>query len=88
MSRLEISPKKKLVLRIPEDIHTTHIELYVHSAGVIEVDEVFFPEHDEETEEQPLQREQDARNEITRQLPDTFFETFSAHYGAYPTVST
>ena len=38
LSRLEISPKEKLILRIREDIPTTPIELHVQSAGVSEED--------------------------------------------------
>ena len=52
LSRLEICPKEKLVLRIREDIPTTPIELNVQSAGVTEEDQIFYTGDDEETEEQ------------------------------------
>ena len=40
LSRLEISPKEKLILRIREDISTTPIELNVQSAGVTEEEQI------------------------------------------------
>ena len=40
LSRLEIRPKEKLILRIREDILTTPIELNVQSAGVTEEDDI------------------------------------------------
>ena len=39
LSRLEIPPKEKLILRIREDIQTTTIELHVQSAGAAEEDQ-------------------------------------------------
>ena len=41
LSRLEISPKEKLILRIKEDIPTTPNELHVQSAGVPEEEQIF-----------------------------------------------
>ena len=66
MSRLEISPKEKLILRIREDIPTTPIELHVQSAGVSEEEQIFYTEDDDETEEQILQRKKQL--EITQQI--------------------
>ena len=56
LSRLEISPKEKIILRIREDIHTTPTELHVQSAGVSEEEQICYTEDDDETEEQILQR--------------------------------
>ena len=53
LSRLEISPKKKMILRIREDIPTTPIELNVQSAGIAGEDQSFKTGNVEETE-QPL----------------------------------
>ena len=47
LSRLEISPKGKLLLRIREDISTTPIELNVQSAGVTEEEQIFYTDDDE-----------------------------------------
>ena len=70
LSRLEISPKEKLILRIREDIPTTPIDLHVQSAGVSEEEQIFYTEDDDETEEQILQRKKDARAHPLNQLPD------------------
>ena len=88
MSRLEISPKEKLILRIREDIPTTPIELHVQSAGVSEEEQFFYTEDDDETKEQILQRKRDARDLRTNQLPDISFEKFTTHKSAYHKLST
>ena len=88
LSRLEISPKEKLILRIREDIPTTPIELHVQSAGVSEEEQIFYTEDDDETEEQILQRKKDARAHPTNQLPDISFEKFSTHKSDYHKLST
>ena len=81
MSRLEICPKEELILRIREDTSTTPIELNVQSAGVIEEDQIFFIDDDEETEEQIWQRKKDAGSHPTNQVPDISLEKLSAHNG-------
>ena len=81
LSRLEICPNEKLILRIREDISTTPIELNIQSAGVIEEDQIFFTDEDEETEEQIWQRKKDARSHPTNQVPDISFEKLSVHQG-------
>ena len=67
LSRLELSPKEKLILRIREDIPTTSIELHVQSAGVSEEEQIFYTEDDNETEEQMLQRKKDVRDNPVNQ---------------------
>ena len=81
LSRLEVCPKQKLILRIREDISTTSIELNVQSAGVIEEDQIFLTDDDEETEEQIWQRKKDARSHPTNQVPDISLEKLSVHNG-------
>ena len=81
LSRLEICPKEKLIHRIREDISMTPIELNVQSAGVIEEDQIFFTDEDEETEEQIWQRKKDARSHPMNQVPDISFEKLSVHQG-------
>ena len=88
MSRLEIFPKEKLILRIREDIPTTPIELHVQSAGVSEEEQLFYTEDDDETEEQFLQRKQQARDNPIHQLPDISFEKFTTHISDYHKMST
>ena len=79
LSRLELCPKEKLVLRIREDIPTTPIELNVKSAGVTEEDQIFYTDDDEETEEQLWQRKKEARSNPTNQLPDITLDKLSLH---------
>ena len=88
LSRLEISPKEKLILRIREDIPTTPIELHVHSAGVSEEEQIFYTEDDDETEEQILQRKKDARHDPANQIPDISFEKFTTHKSDYHNLTT
>ena len=80
LSRLEISPKEKLILRICEDIPTTPIELHVQSAGVAEEEQIYYTDDDDETEEQIWQRKQLARENLSHQPPDISFEKFSIHH--------
>ena len=52
LSRMEMDPTEKLVLKIRADVETQPIEVIVQSAGVSEEEQVFFTEEDNETEEQ------------------------------------
>ena len=79
LSRLEICPKEKLILRIREDISTTPIELNVQSAGVTEEEQIFYTDDDEETEEQIWKRKQDARSNPMNQPPDVLLDHLSTH---------
>ena len=88
LSRQEISPKEKIILRIREDIPTTPIELHVQSAGVSEEEQIFYTEDDDETEEQILQHKKDARDNPPNQLPDISFEKFTIHKRDYHKLST
>ena len=83
LSRLEISPKEKLILRIREDISITPIELNVQLAGVAEEEQIFYTDDDEETEEQIWKRKQDARSKPSNQLPDILLEKLSKHDSIY-----
>ena len=51
LSRMEMDPTEKLVLKIRADVETQPIEVNVQSAGVSEEEQVFFTEEDNETEE-------------------------------------
>ena len=88
LSRLEISPKEKLMLRNREDIPTTPIELHVQSAGVSDEEQIFYTEDDDETEEQLLQRKKDAMDQPANQIPDISFEKFTTHKSDYHKLST
>ena len=88
LSRLEICPKEKLILRIREDTSTTPIELNVQSAGVTKEDQIFYTDEVEETEEQIWKRKQDARSCPTNQLPDILLDKLSTHNSTYPQTPT
>ena len=88
LSRLEICPKKKLILRIREDISTTPIDLNIQSAGVTEEDQIFYTDEDEETEEQIWQRNKDARSHPANQVPDIFLEQLGVYNIAASQLTT
>ena len=52
LSRMEMDPTEKLVLKIRAGVETQPIEVNVQSAGVSEEEQVFFTEEENETEEQ------------------------------------
>ena len=56
LSRMEMDPTEKLVLKIRADVETQPIEVNVQSAGVSEEEQIFFTEEDNETEEQIWER--------------------------------
>ena len=51
LSRMEMDPTEKLVLKIRADVETQPIEVNVQSAGVSDEEQVFFTEEDNETEQ-------------------------------------
>ena len=79
LSRLEVSPKEKLILRIREDIQTKPIEHKAQSTGVSEEEQIFYTEDDDETEERLWQREKESRNSPWHQLPDISVDKLSTH---------
>ena len=56
LSRMEMDPTEKLVLKIRADVEIQPIEANVQSAGVSEEEQVFFTEEDNETEEHTWER--------------------------------
>ena len=61
LSRVEMDPTEKLVLKIRADVETQPIEVNVQSAGVSEEEQVFFTEEDNETEEQIWERKRQSK---------------------------
>ena len=61
LSRMEMDPTEKLVLKIRTDVETQPIEVNVQSAGVFEEEQVFFTEEDKETEEQIWERKRQSK---------------------------
>ena len=88
LSRLEISPKEKLILGIREDIPTTPIALHVQPAGVTEEEQSVYTGDDGKTAEQIWQRKKHEKINPTHQLPDISFEKFSTHNSNYLELST
>ena len=72
LSRMEMDPTEKLVLKIREDVETRPIEVNVQSAGVSEEEQVFFTEEDSETEEQIWERKQQSRKGLM--VPETVIQ--------------
>ena len=65
LSRLDISPKEKVLLQIREDIQTTPIQVNIQSSDIHEEDQFYFlPEDDSEAEEDIWERKQRARKKI------------------------
>ena len=56
LSRMEMDPTKKLVLKIRADVETQPIEVNVQSAGVSQEEQVSFTEENNETEGQIWER--------------------------------
>ena len=56
LSRMEMDPTEKLVLKIRADVETQPIEVNVPSAGMSEEEQVFLTEEDNETEGQSWER--------------------------------
>ena len=52
LSRMELDPNEKLILKIRQDVENRPIEVKVQSADVSEEEQVFFTEEGDETEEQ------------------------------------
>ena len=62
LSRLDISPKEKVLLQIREDIQRTPIPVNIQSSDIHEEDQFYFlPGDDSETDEDIWERKQRAR---------------------------
>ena len=71
LSRLEIDPNEKLILKIREDIPTKPIEVNIESTGIAQEETAFFdPTDQQETTEKELwTRKEEARNAIPNDPP-------------------
>ena len=63
LSRMEMDPTEKLVMKIREDVGTQPIEVNVQSARVSEEEQVSFTEEDNETEEQIWERKKQSERD-------------------------
>ena len=72
LSRMEMDPTEKLVLKIREDVETRPIEVNVQSGGVSEEEQVFFTEEDNETEQQIWERKQQSKKGLM--VPETVIQ--------------
>ena len=71
LSRLEMDPNEKIILKIREDIPTKAIEVNIESTGIAQEEQVLFnPADPQETTEKELwKRKEDVRNAITNDPP-------------------
>ena len=71
LSRLEMDPNEKIILKIREDIPTKAIEVNIESTGIAQEEQVFFnPAEPQETTEKELwKRKEDVRIAITNDPP-------------------
>ena len=71
LSRLEMDPNEKIILKIREDIPTQPTEVNIQSPGIAQEETVFFDPTDqlETTEEGLWKRKEDVRNAITNDPP-------------------
>ena len=71
LSRLEMDPNEKIILKIREDIPTKAIEVSIESTGIAQEEPVFFdPTDPQETAEKELwKRKEKARNAIPNDPP-------------------
>ena len=79
LSRLEMDPKEKTILKITEDIPTKPIEVNIESTGIAQEETVFFyPTDQQETTEKELwKRKEEAQNAIPNDPP---VNTVSCYY--------
>ena len=71
LSRLEMDPNEKIILKIREDIPTKPIEANIESTGIAQEETVFFDPTDqpETTEKELWKRKEEARNAIPNDPP-------------------
>ena len=68
LSRMEMDPMEKLVLKLRKDVETQPIEINVQSAGVSEEEQVFFTAEDIEREEQIYERKKNNPEKDSRSM--------------------
>ena len=71
LSRLEMDPNEKVILKIREDIPTKPIEVNIESTGIAQEEPVFFDHTDQQetTEKELSKRKDEVRNAITKEPP-------------------
>ena len=92
LSRLEMDPNEKIIVKIREDIPTKPIEVNIESTGIAQEETVFFDPTDqlETTEKELWKRKKEARNAIPKDQPpsdplgilgsaDLFLTTYTSH---------
>ena len=71
LSRLEVDPNEKIILKIRKDIPAKPIEVNIESTGIAQEEQVFFDNADQQetTENEYWKREVEARNAIPNDPP-------------------
>ena len=79
LSRLEMDPKEKIILKIREDFPTKPIEVNIESTGIAQEEQVFYDPTDQQktAEKGPWTLREEARNAIPNDPPVI---TVSCHY--------
>ena len=81
LSRLEMDPNEKIILKIKKDIPTKPIEVNIESTGIVQEEQVFHdPTDQQETTEKELwTRKEKARNAILNDPPVITVSCFYAN---------
>ena len=71
LSRLEMDPNEKVILKIREDIPTKPYEVNIESTGIAQEEPVFSDptDHQETTEKELWKRKEEVRNAIPNEPP-------------------
>ena len=81
LSRLEMDPNDKIILKIREDIPTKPIEVNIEFTGIAQEELVFFDptDHQETTEKELWKRKEEVRNTIPNEPPVITVSCFYAN---------
>ena len=81
LSRLEMNPNEKTILKIREDIPTKPVEVNIEFTGITQEEPVFSDTTDQEqtTEQELWKRKEDARNVIPKEPPLITVSSFYAN---------
>ena len=82
LSRLEMDPNEKIILKIREDIPTKAIEVNIESTGIAQEEPVFFDPADpqENTEKELWKRKEEPRNAKPNDPPVITVSCYYANY--------
>ena len=79
LSRLEVDPKDKLVMKIREDVQTLPIDINIQSAGISQEEQNFYTNDEDETKEQYWARKKAIRKNPAIEEPAVTIQTLSTN---------